>query len=84
MPGASPSAVATLCADADLRPNRMGELMSMASSVLPQLDLASGMLGVGACCGTTGAAGTLANASPVLCVSNSDKHYRCARVVRPA
>jgi hypothetical protein len=89
------AAVAAICADADFRPNRMAELMSVAGTVLPELDLTIAMLGVGACCGTTGAAGTLAalalaahealaNGAPVLCMSNSDSHYRCALVVRPA
>ena len=37
------------------------------------------MLGVGAGCGTTGPAGSLA-----LYVSNSDSRYCCALLVRPA
>ena len=89
------AAVATLCADADFRPHRVAELMGAAGVVLPELDPATAMLGIGACCGSTGAAGTLAalalaahealaNGAPVLCMSNSDTHYRCALVVRPA
>jgi hypothetical protein len=90
-----PAAIASICADADFRPNRMGELMSMASTLFPDLILEAAMVGVGAGCGTTGAAGTLAAlalaahealacSAPALCVSNSDSHYRCALLVRPA
>lgn len=89
------AAITALCADADFRPHRVAELMGAAGVVLPELDLATAMLGIGACCGSTGAAGTLAalalaahealaNGGPVLCMSNSDSHYRCALVVRPA
>jgi hypothetical protein len=87
--------IGAICTDCDFRPNRTGELMSMASTVLPDLDLTTDVLGIGACCGTTGAAGSLAalalaahealtSGNPVLCVSNSDSHYRCALLVRPA
>lgn len=90
-----PADVTTLCADADLRPSRMGELMGMASTLLPQLDQSAQMMSVGACCGTAGAVGplaalalaahdALANGGQVLCVSNSDSRYRCALVLRPA
>jgi hypothetical protein len=90
-----PDAVTALCADADLRPTRMGELMGMASTVLPQLDLATQMMSVGTCCGSAGAVGplaalalaqheVLANGGQVMCVSNSDSHYRCALLVRRA
>jgi hypothetical protein len=90
-----PAAVTALCADADLRPTRMGELMGMASTLLPQLELASQMMSVGTCCGSAGAVGplaalalarheALANGGQVMCVSNSDSHYRCALLVRSA
>jgi hypothetical protein len=90
-----PAAIAAICADADFRPNRMGELMSMAGTLFPDLILEAAMVGVGAGCGTTGAAGSLAAlalaahaalacSAPALCVSNSDSHYRCALLVRPA
>ena len=89
------AAMAAIWADADFRPNRTGEVMSMGSSVFPDLSPEAAPLGVGAGCGTTGAAGTLAAlalaaqealacGAPVLCVSNSDSHYRCALLVRPA
>lgn len=87
--------VTALCADADLRPTRIGELMGVASALLPHLELATGMLSVGACCGSAGAVGPLAalalaghdaiaNDGQVLCLSNSDSHYRCALMVRRA
>jgi hypothetical protein len=90
-----PAAVTAICADADLRPTRMGELMGMASTVLPQLELETQMMSVGACCGSAGAVGplaalalaqheALANGGQVMCVSNSDSHYRCALLVRSA
>ncbi len=90
-----PGTVTAICADADLRPTRMGELMGMASTMLPQLDLATQMMSVGACCGSAGAVGplaalalaqheALANGGQVMCVSNSDSHYRCALLVRGA
>ncbi|MES2756710.1 MAG: hypothetical protein V4693_04990 [Pseudomonadota bacterium] len=90
-----PGAVTAICADADLRPTRIGELMGVASALLPQLDLATQMMSVGACCGTVGAVGpvaalalaghdALANGGEVLCLSNSDSHYRCAVLVRRA
>ncbi|MDB5906507.1 MAG: hypothetical protein JWP34_621 [Massilia sp.] len=90
-----PAAVATVCADADMRPSRIGELMGVASMLLPELDLAARMISVGACCGTAGAVGplaalalahhaALAGDGPVLCVSNSDSLYRCALMVRRA
>jgi hypothetical protein len=90
-----PAAVTAICADADLRPTRMGELMGMASAVVPELDLATQMISCGACCGTAGAVGPLAalvlarheaveNGGQVLCVSNSDSHYRSALLVRRA
>jgi hypothetical protein len=86
------AAVTAICADADLRPSRIGELMGMASTVLPQLDLSTQMMSVGACCGSAGAVGplaalalarheALANGGQVLCASNSDSHYRCALLV---
>jgi hypothetical protein len=89
------AAITILCADADFRPNRMGELMSVTSTLFPGLELEAAMLAVGAGCGTLGAAGSLAalalaahealaSGGPALCVSNSDSHYRCALVVRPA
>jgi hypothetical protein len=90
-----PAAVTTLCADADLRPTRSGELMGMASAVLPEFDLAAQMLSAGACCGTAGAVGPLAalalahheaveNGGQVLCVSNADSHCRSSVLVRRA
>ena len=90
-----PADVTTLCADADLRPSRMGELMGMASTLLPRLEQSAQMMSVGACCGSAGAVGplaalalaahdALANGGQVLCVSNSDSLYRCALVLRPA
>ena len=90
-----PAAVTTLCADADLRATRTGELMGMACAVLPQLDLPAQMLSAGACCGSAGAVVPLAalalahheaveNGGQVLCVSNSDSHYRSALLVRRA
>lgn len=90
-----PAAVTTPCADADLRATRTGELMGMASTVLPELDLPAHMLSAGACCGTAGAVGPLAalalarheavaNSGLVLCVSNADSHYRSALLVRRA
>ncbi|HEU4372229.1 MAG TPA: hypothetical protein VFS02_01995 [Telluria sp.] len=89
------AAITALCADADLRPSRAGELMGMASAVLPELDLASQMISAGACCGSAGAVGPLAalalawheaieNGGQVLCVSNTDSHYRSALLVRRA
>lgn len=94
-PGAWPSAVTALCADADLRPTRIGELMGMASAVLPELDQPARMISAGACCDTAGAVGPLAalalahreaveNGGQVLCVSNADSHYRSALLVRRA
>lgn len=88
-------AVTALCADADLRPNRIGELMGTASLVLPQLDLSTQMMSVGACCGSAGAVGPVAalalarhealeNGGEVMCMINSDSHYRCALLVRRA
>jgi hypothetical protein len=90
-----PAAVTAICADADLRPTRMGELMGMASMLLPQLELETQMMSVGTCCGSAGAVGplaalalaqheALANGGQVMCVSNSDSHYRCALLVRSA
>ena len=90
-----PAAVTALCADADLRPTRIGELMGMASVVLPELDQPTQMISAGACCGTAGAVGPLAalalahheaveNGGQVLCVSNADSHYRSALLVRRA
>lgn len=89
------AAVSAICADADVRPTRMGELMGMASVVLPELELASQMISAGACCGVAGAVGPVAalalaaheaveNGGQVLCLSNSDSHYRCALLVRRA
>jgi hypothetical protein len=88
-------AVTALCADADLRPNRIGELMGTASTVLPQLDLSTQMMSVGACCGSAGAVGPVAalalarhealeSGGQVMCMINSDSHYRCALLVRHA
>jgi hypothetical protein len=90
-----PADIAGICADADLRPSRTGELMGMASMLLPELDLSTQMMSVGACCGSAGAAAplaalalahhvALAEDGPVLCVSNSDGLYRCALTVRRA
>ncbi|MDB5935607.1 MAG: hypothetical protein JWQ01_2951, partial [Massilia sp.] len=90
-----PDAITAICADADLRPTRIGELMGVASALLPHLDLATQMMSVGACCGTAGAVGpiaalalaahdAIANGGQVLCLSNSDSHYRCALLVRRA
>ncbi|MET0858551.1 MAG: hypothetical protein ABWY27_17515 [Telluria sp.] len=90
-----PAAVATLCADADMRPSRTGELMGVASMLLPELDQATQMMSVGACCGSAGAVAplaalvlahhaALAEDGPVLCISNSDSLYRCALMVRRA
>jgi hypothetical protein len=87
--------VTAICADADLRPSRIGELMGVASALLPHLELATEMLSVGACCGSAGAVGpvaalalsahdAIANDGQVLCLSNSDSHYRCALLVRRA
>lgn len=87
--------VTAICGDADLRPTRIGELMGVASALLPHLELATQMMSVGACCGTVGAVGpiaalalaahdALANGGEALCLSNSDSHYRCALVVRRA
>lgn len=89
------SAVSTLCADADCRPHRTAEQMSATGALLPDLELAGALLAIGASCGNTGAAGTLAalalaaheaqaSGGPVLCLSNSDDHARCALVLRPA
>lgn len=86
--------VAMICSDADMRPDRMGELMSMAHAVLPHLEL-DAMMNVGATCGSAGAVGPLAalalaaqearsDGGQVLCVSNTDGHYRCAVLVRAA
>ena len=91
----APAAVTALCVDADLRPSRTGELMGMASAILPELDLAAQMVSAGACCGSAGAVGPIAalalarheaveNGGQVLCVSNADSHYRCALLVRSA
>jgi hypothetical protein len=87
--------VSTLCADADLCQSRSGELMGMASAVVPELDLPAQMLSAGACCGSAGAVGPLAalalahheavqHGGEVLCVSNSDSRYRSAMLVRRA
>lgn len=87
--------VTAICADADLRPTRIGELMGVASALLPQLELATRMLSVGACCGSAGAVGpvaalalaghdALANDGQVLYLSNSDSHHRSALLVRRA
>jgi hypothetical protein len=91
--GIDAAAITAICTDADLRPNRVGELMGTASAELPQLDLATQMMSVGACCGSAGAVGPVAalalahhealeSGGQVLCLSNSDSHYRCALIVR--
>ncbi|MET0856940.1 MAG: hypothetical protein ABWY27_09330, partial [Telluria sp.] len=55
-----PAAVTAICADADLRPTRIGELMGVASAQLPHLNLATQMMSVGACCGSVGSVGAIA------------------------
>jgi hypothetical protein len=93
--GIDAAAISAICSDADLRATRVGELVGTASAELPQLDLATQMMSVGACCGSAGAVGPVAalalahhealeSGGHVLCLFNSDSHYRCALVVRPA
>lgn len=92
--GTKSDCVAMICSDADMRPDRMGELMAMAHAVLPHLEL-DAMLNVGASCGSAGAVGALSalalaaqqarsDGGQVLCVSNADARYRCAVLVRAA
>jgi hypothetical protein len=87
------AAISAICSDADPRPNRVGELMGTASAELPQLDLATQMMSVGASCGSAGAVGPVAalalahhealeSGGQALCLINSDSHYRCALIVR--
>jgi hypothetical protein len=80
--------------DADHRGSRNGELLAAAGACAPQIDAATQVLGVAACCGQAGAVSALAalvlarqetldNASHVLYLSNLDPHQRSAAVVRP-
>jgi hypothetical protein len=82
-----------VCADTDARPIRAVELMSVTSSVLPELDMNTEVARLGASCGDTGAAAQIAAlvlaahmsvelSAPVLWVSNQDPLWRAALVVR--
>jgi hypothetical protein len=87
------ASVRMLCADTDIRPGRIHELLAVASSVLPQLDQNTETARLGAICGDTGPVGQIAAlvlaahastelAGPVLWVSNQDPFWRAAMVVR--
>lgn len=80
--------------DADHRGSRNGELLAAASACAPQLDAATQVVGIAACCGQAGPVSALAalvlarqetldNASHVLYLSNLDPLQRSAAVVRP-
>ncbi|NHQ91348.1 hypothetical protein [Janthinobacterium lividum] len=86
--------IALVSADTDQRAPRMLELMQCAGALVPQLDLAEQVLGVGAACGQCGAVTTLAalamarqaaadDVAQVLCLSNLDPLQRGALVIGP-
>ncbi|MBP1202836.1 hypothetical protein JOD97_000850 [Duganella sp. 1411] len=87
--GVNAADIAMLTADSDQRVSRMTELLGMASATLPELDLGSQVLSVGAACGDAGTVTTLAalvlaqqqvkaGAGPALCVTNLDPFHRGA------
>ena len=87
--GVNAADIAVLAADSDQRVGRMTELLGMASATLPELDLGSQVLAVGAACGDAGTVTTLAalvlaqqqvrdGAGPALCVTNIDPFHRGA------
>lgn len=88
-------AVALVVADTGTRSNRIMETMSLADSLLPQLDSSEELLQTGVASGTCGAVpfvAVLALAAhrsaaldaPVLCLSNEDPVRRCAALLWPA
>nr|WP_315222612.1 hypothetical protein [uncultured Duganella sp.] len=90
--GVSAAGIATLTADSDQRVGRMTELLGMASTTLPELDLGSQVLSVASACGDAGAVSTLAalvlaqqqvrdGKGPALCVTNLDPFHRGAVVL---
>lgn len=88
-----PADIALLSADTDQHPDRMLELMNCTTALLPELDLASQVLGVGAACGHAGPVAALAalalaqhaaaSGDQVLCLSNLDPLHYGAIVVGP-
>jgi len=85
-------AVALLVTDGDHRAGRTEEIMKLGYAALPEIDLGSQCLKVGAECGSAGAATVLAALAlahaaaeragePALCVSNDDAHERAAIVL---
>ncbi len=87
--GVNAADIAMLAADSDQRASRMTELLAMSSATVPELDLSSQLLTVGAGCGDAGTVSTLAalvlaqqqvrdGAGPTLCVTNLDPFHRGA------
>ncbi|UIN21234.1 hypothetical protein [Herbaspirillum frisingense] len=92
--GVAPAAIGLLATDSDYRASRTEETMKMGYDSLPDLDLGSQCVKLGAGCGAAGAATVMSTlvlahraseqlGQAALCVSNDDAHERAAMVVRP-
>ncbi|MDR3391958.1 MAG: hypothetical protein P4L77_09505 [Sulfuriferula sp.] len=84
--------VAAVCADADTRANRAGELFEALNVLMPKMDVDADCFRVGAACGAIGpVAGLIAlliarqhvidRGGHVLCVSNNDPSERTALIL---
>jgi hypothetical protein len=89
--GISPEKVELLTADTDHRTSRTGELIGMAYTTFPDLDLKTQCYKVAATCGFTGAVSSLtalalahhaavSHGSEALCISNQDE-FQCSAVL---
>ncbi|MET3431971.1 hypothetical protein ABIC71_001454 [Herbaspirillum seropedicae] len=92
--GVAPAAIGLLATDSDYRGSRTEEIMKMGYDSLPEIDLGSQCVKLGAGCGAAGAATVMsalvlahsaseALGQAALCVSNDHAHERAAMVVRP-
>lgn len=83
----APDQLALLVSDGDYRASRTDEIMKLGYAVLPELDLGSQCVKLGATCGSAGQASALSalvlahtatseSGEPTLCVCNEDAHQR--------
>lgn len=90
--GVAADAVGLLVTDGDHRGSRTEEIMALGFDTLPEIDLGSQCVKLGAECGSAGAATVMAalalahaaadrHDQPTLCVSNDDAHERAAVVL---
>ncbi|TFW13631.1 hypothetical protein [Duganella callida] len=87
--------IALVTADTSHRTSRVTELMHVVTSVAPQLDPGTDVIGIAGSCGSCGAVSWLTalavadaeaqdRGGPVLCISNEDPYRRYAALLRPA